>query len=60
MEITPSEIHFIMRTIIARIEWIKDNFNDDDSIEEGEQSNLESVFRKFSKLSFEIKKEAQK
>lgn len=35
MELNPSEIHFMKRTLEARQEWIKDN-PDDDSIEEDE------------------------
>jgi len=59
MKLTISEIHFIIRNIEARIEWIKDNPHDI-SEEEGEIRNLKSVLNKLNSFNFEIKKEGEK
>jgi len=54
MELTSTEIHYIRRTLIARAEWIKDNFHNDDSIEEYEQEAIKSVLSKLDKLHFVV------
>jgi len=53
MKFTISEIHFIIRNVVARIEWIKNN-PDDFSEEEGEKNNLISVLNKLSKLEIDV------
>ncbi len=49
VELTISEIHFIRRNLIARVEWIKDN-PDCFSIEEEEKECVDSTLEKISKL----------
>jgi len=59
MRIKISELHFAIRTIEARVEWIVDNKNDS-SEEEGELDNLESLLDKLNKCGFELKEASQK
>jgi hypothetical protein len=54
MELNPSEIHFIKRTLEARQEWIKDN-PDDDSIEEDEKECIESILNKLPEVKWILK-----
>jgi len=57
IELTIHELHFLMRQIEARIEWIADNPHDE-SIEENEQSCVESLLGKLLKLKIKMEFES--
>jgi hypothetical protein len=54
MNLTISELHFAIRTLVARVEWLNDE--DDDSEEEGEKENLQNLIKKLNGFSLEIHK----
>ena len=53
MKITISEIHFIIRNLRARKEWIKDNPNDF-SEEEGEKECINSALMKLESIKLDL------
>jgi len=50
--ITPTEIHFALRTLQARREWIKDN--DDESEEENELKSIVTLIKKLNCLEYDL------
>ena len=54
MNLTISEIHFIIRNLEAREEWIIDNPNDG-SEEEKEKENIQSALQKLRSLNIKFK-----